>query len=92
MRMGKIFTCAVSFRFLLLLMRIVLRITLPITAVKGQVVKAVPWIRTASGNLGIRSASLYQVGGAWVCVRNSKFTQLCFFKQICDLLGLNWNK
>lgn len=87
--MGKSLICAIYFRFLLLYMIIVLRITLPITVTKRQVVKAVPWIKTVSGNLGIRSASLYQVGVGCICVRKPpKFTQskscgvffwFCFF-------------
>lgn len=59
---GKSLTCAIYFRFLLLSMTIVPRIILPITVTKRRVVKAVPWIKTVSGNLGIRSASLCQVG------------------------------
>lgn len=43
-------------------MTIVLRIILPITVTKRQVVKAVPWIKTVSGSPGIRSALLCQVG------------------------------
>ena len=50
-------------------MTIVLRITLLITATKRQVVKAAPWIKTVSGNPGIRSASLYQVDIPSICVR-----------------------
>lgn len=59
---GKSLTCAIYFRFLLLSMTIVPRIILPITVTKRRVVKAVPWIKTVSGNLGIRSASLCRVG------------------------------
>lgn len=74
--MEKSLISAISCRFLLLSTTIVQRITLPITVTKRQVVKAVPWIKTASGNLGIRSASLYQVGTACICIRKHfKFTQ-----------------
>lgn len=62
LEIGKSLTCAIYFRFLLLSMTIVLRIILPITVTKRQVVKAVPWIKTVSGNPGIRSALLCQVG------------------------------
>lgn len=74
--MGASLICAIYFRFLLLCMTVVLKITLPITVTKRQVVKAVPWIKTVSGNLGTRSASLYQVGIGCICVRKKKQNQI----------------
>lgn len=79
----KILTYAIYFRFLLLSMTIVLRIILPTTVTKRQVVKAVPWIKTVSGNLGIRSALLCQVGTGGITQIHPLQNLLRILKKFC---------